>query len=82
MPSKISEAQSEVLHEQIVPEFLTMLDDAPALESPAALEHLAAALLVPLEQPELPAEVASAVVDAIAARRDLRAAGVSLPILR
>jgi hypothetical protein len=76
MPSEISEAQSEVLNEQIVLEFLTMLDDAPALENPATLEHLVAALLVPLEQPELPAEVASAVVDAIAARRDLRAAGV------
>jgi hypothetical protein len=76
MPSKISEAQSEVLHEQIVPEFLTMLDDAPALENPAVLEHLAAALLVPLEQPEMPPEVAEAVVDAIAAREDVRAVGV------
>ncbi len=50
MPSQISEAQSQILHEQIVPDFLAMLDDAPELEGPAEVEHLAAALLVPLER--------------------------------
>ena len=76
MPSQISEAQSQILHEQIVPDFLAMLDDAPALGDPADVEHLAAHLLVPLEQPEIPPEVGFAVVEAIAARRDADAAGV------
>ena len=76
MPSQISEAQSQILHEQIVPDFLAMLDDAPALEDPADVEHLASHLLVPLEQPEIPPEVGFAVVEAIAARRDADAAGV------
>jgi hypothetical protein len=76
MPSQISEAQSQFLHEQIVPDFLAMLEDAPALGDPAEVEHLAAHLLLPLEQPEIPPEVGFAVVDAIAARRDGEAAGV------
>ena len=76
MPSQISEAQSEILHEQIVPAFVAMLDDASPLEDPAELEQLAATVLVPLEQPEMPEEVGSAVVEAIEARRDADAAGV------
>jgi hypothetical protein len=76
MPAQISEAQSQILHEQIVPDFLAMLDDAPSLADPAEVEHLAAVLLVPLEQPEIPPEVGFAVVEAIAARRDADAAGV------
>jgi hypothetical protein len=76
MPSQISEAQSQILHEQIVPDFLAMLDDAPALEDPAEVERLAANMLVPLEQPEIPPEVGFAVVEGIAARRDADAAGV------
>jgi len=76
MPSQISEAQSEILHEHIVPDFLTMLDGAPELENPAEVEHLAVALLVPLEQPESPPEIGFAVVEAIAARGDVVAAGV------
>lgn len=76
MPSQITEAQSQILHEQIVPDFLTMLDGAPELEDPAEVEHLAAALLVPLEQPETPPEIGFAVVEAIAARRDVDAAAV------
>jgi hypothetical protein len=39
MPSQISEARSQILHEQIVPDFLAMLDDAPALEDPAEMER-------------------------------------------
>ena len=58
MPSEIIEVQSEILHEQIVPAFVAMLDDAPPLRDPAELEQLAATLLIPLEQPEIPAEVA------------------------
>ena len=76
MPSQISEAQSQILHEQIVPDFLAMLDGAPELEGPAEVEHLAAGLLVPLEQPDSPPEIGYAVVDAIAARRDPVAAAV------
>jgi hypothetical protein len=62
MPSEITEVQSEILHEQIVAEFMAMLDDDPPLEDPAELEQLAVTLLIPLEQPEVPAEVASAVL--------------------
>jgi hypothetical protein len=76
MPSEISEVQSEILYEQIVAEFMAMLDDAPPLEDPADLEQLAVALLVALEQPEVPEEVASAVLEAIEARHDADAAGV------
>jgi hypothetical protein len=76
MPSQITEAQSQILHEQIVPDFLTMLDGAPELEDPAEVEYLAAALLVPLEQPETPPEIGFAVVEAIAARGDADAAAV------
>jgi len=76
MPSQISEAQSQILHEHIVPDFLAMLEEAPTLADPAEVEHLAAVLLVPLEQPEIPPEVGFAVVEAIAARCDADAAGV------
>ena len=54
MPSQINEAQSQILHEQIVPDFLTMLDGAPELEDPAEVEHLAAALLVPARAARAP----------------------------
>ena len=76
MPTEISQAQSEILHEEIVPAIVAMLDDAPPLRDPAELEQLASTLLMPMQQPEIPAEVASAVLDAIEARRDANAAGV------
>ena len=76
MPSDVSEAQHEILHEQIVPAFVALLDDAAPLDDPAELEHLAAMLVLALEQPEMPEEVASAVLAAIEARRDPDAAGV------
>src|SRR3954466_14064972 len=76
MRSEVSQARSEVLHEQIVPAFVAMLDDASPLDDPAELEQLAATVLVALEQPEMPAEVAAAVFEAIEARRDADAAGV------
>jgi hypothetical protein len=77
MPSSdTSEVQSDILREQIVPEFLALLEDAPTLEDSAELEHLAATLLIPLAQPELPPEVGSVVVEALQARRDANAAGV------
>ena len=59
-----------------MPEFLALLEDATTLEQPAELEHLAATLLIPLAQPELPPEVGSAIVEALQARRDANAAGV------
>src|SRR3954451_15751707 len=76
MRSDVSQARSEVLHEQIVPAFVAMLDDASPLDDPAQLEQLAATVLVALEQPEMPAAVAAAVFEAIEARRDADAAGV------
>src|SRR5215210_601510 len=76
MRSDVSEARPEVLHEQIVPAFVAMLDDASPLDDPAELEQLAATVLVALEQPEMPAAVAAAVFAAIEARRDADAAGV------
>src|SRR4051812_2989171 len=76
MRSEVSEARPEVLHEQIAPAFVAMLDDASPLDDPAELEQLAATVLVALEQPEMPAEVAAAVFEAIEARRDADAAGV------
>src|SRR3954452_11756629 len=76
MPPELSEAQSEILHEQIVPAFVRMLDDAPALDDPAELEQLAATVLAAREQPALPADAVSAVLEAVEARRDPDAAGV------
>src|SRR3954454_1635625 len=76
MRSEVSQARSEVLHEQIVPAFVAMLDDASPLDHPAELEQLAATVLVPLEQPEMPAAVAAAVFEAVEARRDQDAGGV------
>ncbi len=75
MPSQTREARSEILHEQIVAQFVAILDDAPPLEDPAELEQLAATMLIPLQTPEVPAEVGFAVLDALAARRDANAAG-------
>src|SRR3954449_11335873 len=75
MRSDVSQARSEVLHEQIVPAFVAMLDDASPLDDAAELEQLAATVLVALEQPEMPAAVAAAVFAAIEARRDADAAG-------
>jgi hypothetical protein len=74
MPSNVTEAQSEILQRQIVPQFLELLDDE--LSDPAQLEQLAATLLIPLEQPEIPADVGAAVVRAIEARGDATSAGI------
>jgi hypothetical protein len=76
MSSTVSEVQTEFLREQAIPAFLAMLDDATGLQDPAYLEQLAATLLVPLEQFEMPQQVASAVLDAIEARGDVDAAGL------
>jgi hypothetical protein len=55
---------------------MAILDEVPPLEDPAELEQLAVTLLIALEQPEMPAEVASAVLVATEERRDANAAGV------
>jgi hypothetical protein len=75
MPSNVTEAQSDILQRQIVPQFVEMLDDQSSLSHPAQLEQLAATLLIPLEQREMPAEVGAAVVRAVEARRDTTSAG-------
>ena len=76
MPSNVTEAQSEILQRRIVPRFLEMLDDESSLSHPAQLEQLAATLLIPLEQPEIPKDVGAAVLRAIEARRDATSTGV------
>ena len=76
MPSNVTEIQPEVLQRQIVPQFLEMLDDESSLSDPAQLEQLAATLLIPVEQPEIPAEVGAAAVRALEARRDATSAGI------
>lgn len=76
MSSQIRETPSEILSDQLAAELMALLDDAPSLEDPAECEQLAASLLIVLEQPEIPAEVLSAVLEAIQARGDVNAAGV------
>ena len=76
MPSQISEARPDIPYEQIASELTAILDEVPPLEDPAEFEQLAVTLLIALEQPEIPAEVLSAVLEAIQARRDANAAGV------
>jgi hypothetical protein len=76
MTSQISEEQSQIFLEEIVPPFIMLLDEAPPLDEAAGLEELAATLLTALEQPDMPAEVAHSVVDAIEGRRNVNAAGV------
>ena len=74
--SQIREAQPEVLDEQLAAELMVILDGVPVLEDPAELEQLAVTFLMALEQPEMPAEFACAVLEAIRARGDENAAGV------
>ncbi len=76
MPSQISEVRPDIPYEQIASELTAILDEVPPLEDPAEFEQLAVTLLIVLEQPEIPAEVLSAVLEAIQARRDANAAGV------
>jgi len=76
MLTNVTGTQSEILQRQIIPQFLEMLDDESSLSDPAQLEQLAATVLIPLEQPGIPAEVGAPVVRAIEARRDATSAGV------
>lgn len=76
MSTDIDEAQRAVLHDQLIPAFDAMLDDGALPDDPAALERLAATLLVPLDLPEMPVEVGAAFLDAIGKRRDTGAAGL------
>jgi hypothetical protein len=70
------EAPVDAAHERLVPEFAAMLGGEPLPEEAAELEQVAATLLVPLELPGLPPEVAEAVFAEIERRGDSGAAGL------
>lgn len=71
-----SESQLQALQEQIVSDLIGVLREAPAAEGPADLERFAGILLVAAEQPELPPEVGSALIDALADQRNTNTLGV------
>jgi hypothetical protein len=71
-----TQAQLEVLRDQLVPEFAAMLGNEPLPEDPAELEQIAATLLVPLELPGMPPELAPAIFGEIERRGDGGAAGL------
>jgi hypothetical protein len=71
-----TQAQLEVLRDQLVPEFAAMLGGEPLSEDPAELERIAATLLVPLELPGMPPELAGAIFGEIERRGDSGAAGL------
>ncbi len=65
------------LRDRLTPDFAEMLAGSPPVpDDPAALEHLAATLLVTLEASGMPADVPSAFLDAIEMRGDPDAAGL------
>jgi hypothetical protein len=72
----LSGPQQAVLEDQLIPAFRAILADGPVPSDPADLEQLAATLLVPLELPEMPSEVATAFVGEIERHGDEGAAGV------
>jgi hypothetical protein len=71
-----TQAQLEVLRDQLVPEFAAMLGGEPLSEDPAELEQIAATLLVPLELPGMPPELGPAIFGEIERRGDSGAAGL------
>jgi hypothetical protein len=71
-----STPQRQAMQEQIVSDLVGALEEAPPAQGPEGLEHSAGVLLVALEHPGVPAEVGSAVVDALADQRSANAAGV------
>lgn len=76
MPSTTTQAQAEILREQIVPQFRSILSGEESLEHPALLEQIAATLLIPLEQGPLPDDVGPAVLGDIASDGGGDAAGI------
>jgi hypothetical protein len=71
-----SASQRQAMQEQIISDLLGVLEKAPPAQGPADLERFAGILSVALEHPGVPAEVGSAVVDALADQRGANAAGV------
>jgi hypothetical protein len=65
-----------VQHDQIVPAFSAILGAEPLPEDPAELEQIAATLLVPLELPDLPAAVPTALLAEIERQGDPGAAAL------
>ena len=76
MSIALSDAEQTVLDEQLIPAFRAVLAAGPLPVDPAELEQLAATLLVPLELPGMPPEVASAFVGEVERHGDEGAAGV------
>ncbi len=70
------QARLAALEGQLVPEFAAMLSGEPLPEEAAELEHIAATLLIPLELPGMPPELAAAVFAEIERRGDGGAAGL------
>jgi hypothetical protein len=69
-------ASLDATHQRLIPEFAAMLSGESLSEEPAELEHTAATLLVPLELPGMPPELAEAVFAEIERRGDGGAAGL------
>jgi len=76
MSTVMSAPQQVVLEDQLIPAFRAILADGPAPSDPAELELLAATLLVPLELPDMPSDVASAFFSEIEQYDDQGAAGI------
>ena len=76
MITALSDPQQTVLEDQLIPVFRAILAAGPLPRDPADLEQLAATLLVPLELPGMPPEVATAFVGEVERRGDEGAAGV------
>jgi len=72
----LSDPEKAVLEDQLIPAFRAILAAGPLPGDPAELEQLAATLLVPLELPGMPPEVASAFVREVERHGDEGAAGV------
>jgi hypothetical protein len=74
MSIEITDAQNAVFQEELLPALESSLDELP--DDPAEVERLAVLLVLPMELPEVPADVRAAVLDAIEQRRDPGAAGL------
>jgi len=76
MPIALSDPEKTVLEDQLIPAFRAILAAGPLPGDPAELEQLAATLLVPLELPGMPPEVATAFVGEVERHGDAGAAGI------
>jgi hypothetical protein len=71
-----SASQRQGMQELIISDLVGVLEEAPPAQGPADLERFAGILSVAVEHPGVPAEVGSALVDALAHQRGANAAGV------